>query len=68
MNYTDVQKLFGTPLKHVATPQVPFKLKPWHVVAGAIAVGFVICGVNAAYKDLKKKFNPVLSDQKKDRA
>jgi hypothetical protein len=37
LNYNEIQSLFGTPLDKISRPQVPFKLKLWHVVlAGAV--------------------------------
>jgi hypothetical protein len=53
-SYATIDKLFGTPLSAVPQPNVPFKLKGWHVAAG-IAVGvFTAYGVYCAYRDARK--------------
>ena len=57
-DYGTIQELFGAPLNTVPKPQVPFKLKPWHVIGG-IVLGYVIYrGVKVIIHQDLKRFGP----------
>ncbi len=63
-DYRVIQELFGTPLKDVPKPQIPFKLKPWHVVGGLI-LGYVIYrGVKVIIHEDLKRFGPKIKNLK----
>lgn len=55
-SYATIDKLFGAPLSNVPMPNVPFKLKGWHIGVG-IAVGlFAAYGMYCAQRDILKHF------------
>ena len=51
MTYPEILKLFGAPLSQVPKPHVPFKLKTWHVIAGAAIVGLTLYGGATLFKN-----------------
>jgi hypothetical protein len=51
LNYQEVDALFGAPLNTVPKPQVPFKLKTWHIVGGIVVIGLVSYGLYSLYQD-----------------
>lgn len=57
-SYVDIDRLFGTPLSQLPKPKIPFKIKPWHYVAGAIVVCAAGYGLYTIYNDMKSKFRP----------
>ena len=57
LNYQQIEELFGAPLNSVPKPQVPFKLKTWHVVGGLIVIGLCAYGGYALHRDIKKRFS-----------
>ncbi len=57
MNYTDVQKLFGTPLQHVPKPHIPYKPKTSHWIFGIVGVTFMVIGMVHSYKFVASSFN-----------
>jgi hypothetical protein len=62
-DYGKIQELFGAPLNTVPKPQVPFKLKPWHVIGG-IVLGYVIYrGVKVIIHEDLKKFRPKIKKE-----
>lgn len=63
-SYATIDKLFGTPLSGVPQPNVPFKLKGWHIAAG-IALGlFAAYGVYCAQRDVLKYFKEQYIEKK----
>ncbi|MBK9283517.1 MAG: hypothetical protein IPM51_04275 [Sphingobacteriaceae bacterium] len=42
--YAKIDELFGAPLTSVPKPNVPFKIKGWHLIAGGAVAGLAIYG------------------------
>ena len=60
LDYNKITELFGTPLNTVARPNLPFKLKTWHVVAG-LAIAYVLYkGFKAIKEDYRSFLVPKL--------
>ena len=53
-NYSQIDKLFGTPLNIVPKPHVPFKMKTSYWIAGTIAIALMCYGAYTIYKDASK--------------
>jgi hypothetical protein len=51
LDYYKIQEIFGAPLNTVVRPNVPFRLKPWHVVAVLVGGYIVVKGIKAISKD-----------------
>jgi len=51
-----VDELFGQPLSLIPKPQVPYKLKNWHVLAGIVLTGLALYGGYTLYQDTINKF------------
>lgn len=49
MYYTEIQKLFGTPLMQIPLPNAPFKMKTWQLIAGATILGLAAYGGYCLY-------------------
>jgi hypothetical protein len=62
-SYVEIDRLFGTPLNQMPKPNIPFKVKPWHWVAGLGVVTLAIYGAYRACNDVKSAFTK--SDKKK---
>ena len=56
LDYNKITELFGTPLNTVARPNLPFKLKTWHVVAG-LAIAYVLY---KGFKTIKEDYRSFL--------
>jgi hypothetical protein len=54
MKYPEIQNLFGTPLSHLPKPNLPFKLKTWHIPVILLTLGIFAYGIYAAHRDIKK--------------
>ena len=57
LDYNKITELFGTPLSTVARPNLPFKLKTWHVVGG-LAIAYVLYKGFKAIKEDYFLINP----------
>ena len=60
LDYNKITELFGTPLSTVARPNLPFKLKTWHVVGVIAAVYVVYKGINSIKEDYRSFLVPKL--------
>ena len=63
LNYQKIDSLFGAPLNTVLKPQVPFKLKTWHVLVGGAVIGLMAYGAYALHRDHLKKFMPKIKKE-----
>ena len=60
LDYNKITELFGTPLNTVARPNLPFKLKTWHVVGG-LGIAYVLYkGFKAIKEDYRTFLVPKL--------
>lgn len=57
LDYNQINTLFGAPLNTVRRPNIPFKLKTWHVIGGALLAYFAYQGVK---KMLEEKIPKVI--------
>jgi len=57
-NYQQIDALFGAPLNTVPKPNLPYKLKTWHVVGGIIVLGVLAYGTYALHRDFILKEGP----------
>ena len=64
-DYNKIQELFGSPLNTVPKPQVPFKLKTWHVVGGILVSYVIIKGIRAIIDENIKRFGPKINSETK---
>jgi hypothetical protein len=55
-SYPTIDKLFGAPLNVVPRPNVPFKVKGWHVAVAAMVAGFAVYGMYCTHRDVLKYF------------
>lgn len=65
-NYQQIDALFGAPLNTVPKPQVPFKLKTWHVVGGIVLISLCAYGAYAFHRDYIQKEGTRIKDKKDD--
>jgi hypothetical protein len=61
LNYNKINELFGAPLNTVGRPNVPFKLKTWHVVGGLA----LACVIYKGYKAIKEDYHSFLATKLK---
>ena len=61
-DYGTIQELFGAPLNTVPKPQVPFKLKPWHVIGGLVLGYLFYRGAKVVINENIKKFGPKIKN------
>lgn len=57
LDYNKITELFGAPLNTVGRPNIPFKLKTWHIVGGVLIAYFT-------YQGIKKVFAKVIISKK----
>jgi hypothetical protein len=63
LNYNNINDLFGAPLNTVGRPNVPFKLKTWHVVGGLVVAYVLYKGVKAIKEDYRGYLVPKLKKE-----
>jgi hypothetical protein len=63
LNYNNINDLFGAPLNTVGRPNVPFKLKTWHVVGGLVIAYVLYKGVKAINEDYRSFLTPKLKKE-----
>lgn len=51
LNYNKIIELLGAPLNTVGRTNIPFKLKPWHLIGGLFVVYIMYKGVKSIKKD-----------------
>lgn len=57
ITFPEVEKLYGTPLDHVARPHQPFKLTTTHYIVGGVVICLAAYGAYCIIKDVKDKFD-----------
>jgi hypothetical protein len=57
LDYNQINTLFGAPLNAVGRPNIPFKLKTWHVIGGLVLSYFAYQGIK---KMLEEKMPKVI--------
>jgi hypothetical protein len=63
INYQQITEQFGAPLNTVPKPNVPFKLKTWHVIGGII-VGYIIYrGIKVIINEDLKRVRPIIKKE-----
>lgn len=55
MNYSEITKLFGTPLTQIPVTDQPSKFKSWQIIAGLAVVGLAVYGGYCLYNEFKDK-------------
>ena len=63
LNYNTINDLFGAPLNTVGRPNVPFKLKTWHVVGGLVIAYVLYKGVKSINEDYRSFLAPKLKKE-----
>jgi hypothetical protein len=63
LNYNKINELFGAPLNTVGRPNVPFKLKTWHVVGGLVLACVIYKGLKAIKEDYRVFLAPKLKKE-----
>ena len=66
VNYQQITELYGSPLNTVPKPNVPFKLKTWHVIGGIVVLSILAYGTYAFHRDFILKDGPKFNDNIKD--
>lgn len=51
LDYNKIEELFGAPLNTVQKPQIPFRLKTWHVVVASVTVFVLYKGIQKINED-----------------
>lgn len=57
ITYPEIQKLYGTPLDHVARPYQPYKLTTTHYVVGGVIICLAAYGAYCLIQDVSAKFD-----------
>lgn len=55
ITYPEIQKLYGTPLDHVARPHQPFKLSTTHYIVGGVIICLAAYGAYCIVKNVTTK-------------
>lgn len=64
--YHSIDKLFGAPLNVVPRPNVPFKVKGWHVAVIVVLAGFSVYGMYCAQRDVLAGFRKMILERRRN--